>query len=108
MKKNTLIIKSIYEFTDPVDYIKYWKKTTYASYSEMAICTYISAKSFYHKVINGEKMYSMKRVIPISMMLRLGKREMEYFEIMSFLLIAKSPEVMKIKILNKFRPKRFR
>lgn len=101
-------MKKIYYYTDPIAYLRAWKKSNGTSFSKMAQDTTIRAKSFFHKLFTGEKVYSMKRAIPIGMMLGLGTRELKYFEVMSLLHKAQSPLKLKREVLNKFRPKRFR
>lgn len=74
-------MKLIYTFVNPISFLNTWKIGTNTSYFEMAICSGIKAKSFYHKVLNGEKMYTLKRTVPIASMLGLNKKEMLYFQV---------------------------
>jgi len=50
----------------------------------------------------------MERVVPISLMLNIrGKRQLEYFELLSFLHRVNAPLSLREKILKKFRPKKY-
>ena len=98
-------MRSIYEFNDPVDFMRARKRDLDLSFQEMADGAGISAKSFFHKVLTRTKTYTMERVVPIATVLNIrGKKQLEYFEIMTFLYRAKATPIMREKILNKFRP----
>jgi len=98
-------MRSIYEFTDPIEFMRIRKEELHMSFQDMADGIDISAKSYFHKVLNRTKAYTMERVVPIAAMLNItGKRQLEYFEVMTFLYLAKATPMMREKILNKFRP----
>src|SRR4030043_586391 len=104
-----LIMKSIYEFIDPVDLMVERKKELNLSFADLSNGSDIKAKSFFHKVFQRTKVYSMERVIPFASVFNIkGKKQLQYFEIMTFLYRAKAPLSIRNEILNKFRPSKYK
>lgn len=102
-------MRSIYEFVDPIKFMRVRKMEMHLSFQDMAERTGIKAKSFFHKLLNRSKVFTMGRVVSFGLMLNIrGKRQLEYFEIMTFLYRAKAAPVIREKVLNKFRPQRFK
>ena len=100
-------MRSIYEFVDPVRFMRVRKIEMGLTFQDMADKTGLRAKSYFHKILNRTKVYTMERVVPIGLMLGIGgKRQLEYFELMSFLHRVNAPLSLREKILNKFRPKK--
>lgn len=102
-------MRSVYEFFDPIEFMRVRKIELCLSFSEMAKGSGIKAKSFFHKVLKRTKNYSLNMVVPIGVMLGLkGKKQFRYFEIMTFLYRVNAPLLMREEILRKFRPSTYR
>jgi len=102
-------MRSIYEFVDPVEFMRVRKIEMGLTLQRMADKAGLKAKSYFFKILERSKVYTMERVVPIGLMLNVkGKRQLEYFEIMTFFHRVHAPLSMRKKILNKFRPQRFK
>lgn len=102
-------MRCIYEFTDPIEFMVVRKRELHLSFQDMANGINIGSKSYFHKVLNRTKTYTMERVVPIAVMLNItGKKQLEYFEMMTFLYRAEATPTMREKILNKFRPSKWK
>jgi len=100
-------MRSIYEFVDPVEFMRVRKIEMGLTLQIMADKAGLKAKSFFFKILERSKVYTMERVVPIGLMLNVkGKRQLEYFELMTFLHRAHAPLLLREKILKKFRPKK--
>lgn len=101
-------MKPIYTYTNPVIYLKNWKKETGTSFRIMALASGFKTKTFFHKLFRGEKMYTFKRTKGIGAMLGLKGKELKYFRIMSFLHHSKAPAGLRKEVLDKFRSLKYR
>lgn len=98
-------MRSIYEFSDPIEFMHVRKREMGLSFQNMADGVGIKAKSYFHKVLHRTKKYTREQVVPIATVLNItGKRQLEYFEVMTFLYRSGVTPIMREKILNKFRP----
>jgi hypothetical protein len=101
----------VYKFTDPILFIRTCQKANLypwtESYRQIARQFKLGGAYFW-LVIHGKKPFPRKIIDGLTPLLGLNKKEAIYFKLIAYLSTLDIDEHLKLDVLNKFRPAKYK
>jgi hypothetical protein len=105
--KNVMVFK----YNEPVSFIRACQKAKLYPWTESyrKIARHFElGGAYFWLVIHGKKPFPRKIIDGLTPLLKLNKKEATYFKLLAYLSAIDIEEALKVDVLNKFRPARYR
>lgn len=99
--------KTIYDYTNPIDFFIDWRDKGDMSYKEMEECTAISS-TFFYKMHSRQKDLAPESAMVVGCLMKLKGAELKYFMMITFMYRLVMSRKMRKEMLNRFIPVKYR